>query len=107
MPFHLHVIGVSDESVTVEWSRPYQTGGTPITGYIIEKRESTTTTWTRVTHVSAKTTSYKVTCLEAAYTYYIRIAAENDEGVGDYLELLDPVRPTKPRSKNINSLICI
>ena len=97
MPFHLHVIGISDESVTIEWSRPYNTGGAPIIGYVIEKRESSTTTWTTVTHVSSKTTSYKISYLDASHTYYIRIAAENEEGIGAYLELLDPVRPTKPK----------
>ena len=98
MPFHIHVIGISDESVTIEWSRPYNNGGSPITGYVIEKRESTTNNWILVTRVTARTTSYKISYLDPTYSYYIRVAAENDEGIGEYLELLDAVRPTNPKS---------
>lgn len=101
-PSHLHVIGVSEESVTIEWSAPYSSGSLArISGYVIEKRDSSTQIWTSVTHVSSRTTTYKVCYLDSSSSYYIRIAAENEEGIGAWLEMMTPVRPTKPRSKYI------
>ena len=31
-------------------------------------------------------------------TYYIRVAAENEEGVGEWRELSEPIRPMRPAS---------
>lgn len=41
----------------------------------------------------------QVTGLQASGSYYLRVAAENDEGVGYYREFIEPVRPMRPKSK--------
>jgi hypothetical protein len=38
--------------------------------------------------------------LKANCAYYLRVAAENDEGIGYYREFIEPVRPTKPKSEH-------
>ncbi len=55
--------------------------------------------WKTIANVGAHPTSYKLTNLSRSRTYYIRIAAENEEGVGEWRELPDPVQPTKPKSE--------
>ena len=39
----IRIIGITEASVTIEWSEPISTGGTPITGYVIERREGMNT----------------------------------------------------------------
>ena len=102
-PGNLRVIGISDETLTIEWLAPLSDGGSPITGYVIERRESTSVVWTRVSTVSAKTTSYVFKFLDSSLSYYIRVAAENDEGLGAWLELREPVQPRKPLSKSLKT----
>ncbi len=33
------IIGITNNSVTIEWSEPHATGGVPLTGYVIQKRD--------------------------------------------------------------------
>ena len=102
-PANIRVIGISDESLTIEWSSPLRDGGSPITGYVIEKRESTSLIWSRVSTVGVKTTSYVFKFLDSSVSYYVRVAAENEEGVGAWLELREPVKPQKPISESPRS----
>ena len=39
----IRIIGITEASVTIEWSEPISTGGTPITGYVIQRREGMNT----------------------------------------------------------------
>ena len=98
-PHHLRIISISEDSVTIEWSAPTSTGGTPVTGYVIEKRESHQHHWSHVTTTSALTTSFKIQYLQPSMSYYFRVAAENEEGVGIFKELGEAVRPMRPKSK--------
>ncbi len=98
-PSRIRVIGITEESVTIEWNEPERTGGTPITGYVIEKRDVQSTVWTQVTIVTCKTTSYKIQYLHSKMSYYFRVAAENDEGTGAFVEMEEPVNPMRPKSK--------
>ena len=39
--------GVTEDSVTLEWNPPKKDGGSPLFGYIVEKREKGDTKWTK------------------------------------------------------------
>nr|XP_015820290.2 titin isoform X2 [Nothobranchius furzeri] len=81
----LRVKVVSAEKCNLHWSPPLNDGGSTITHYIIEKRETSRVTWTGVDpHVEA--VSYKVTKLVPGKEYIFRIAAVNKFGVGEFLE---------------------
>ena len=95
-PSRLRVIDITEDSFTLEWSAPARDGGSRITGYVIEKRESTSLTWSRVTSCGAKMTSCVVKHVTKTCSYFVRVAAENEEGLGDWLELSDPIRPCRP-----------
>ena len=99
MPQSIRLIGISEDTVTIEWSEPRENGGAPITNYIIEKREGRSPYWTPVATVGSRVTSYVIQYLQPSCTYYIRVAAENEEGVGAFKELCEAVRPMKPKSK--------
>ena len=89
---------LAEDSADIRWSPPETSGGTPITGYIIEVRESTRTTWRRVANVEATTTSYVLRNMLAGSTYYVRILARNAEGESMPLSS-HAIEPTKTLSE--------
>jgi hypothetical protein len=38
-------VGHTENSITLAWSKPRNDGGTPITNYVVEKREKGTDKW--------------------------------------------------------------
>nr|XP_006823012.1 PREDICTED: titin-like [Saccoglossus kowalevskii] len=80
MPGTPDVTEVTARSITISWTRPASDGGSPITSYIIEKKEPFTNRWTFV-HKVPETTSM-VTGLHEYHEYEFRVAAENRAGIG-------------------------
>jgi len=97
-PTSIRLIGISEDSVTIEWTPPSNDGGRPTIRYVIERRDARSQFWTPVASVGARTTVYQITGLQANSSYYIRVAAESDEGIGFYREFIEPVRPMRPKS---------
>ena len=44
----LKVAGVTEKTVSLKWSEPESDGGSDITGYIVEERETARSTWSKV-----------------------------------------------------------
>jgi hypothetical protein len=68
-PASVRVIGISEESLTIEWSEAHSHGGAPITNYVIEKREGSSgvlAAWQQVATVTARTTSYVLQYLKVS-----------------------------------------
>jgi len=101
----VRLIGITDDSVTVEWTAPTTDGGRPVTRYVVERRDAVPhgAQWTHVASVPATTTVCQVAALRPDASYFIRVAAENDEGVGFYREFVEPVRPMRPKSTYIQA----
>ena len=68
--------------MVLNWSPPKSDGGSPITGYVIEKKDKFGTRWNRVNPEPVKETNYKVTGLTQGEEYQFRIVAENKAGPG-------------------------
>uniref|UniRef100_A0A3P8T195 Titin n=1 Tax=Amphiprion percula TaxID=161767 RepID=A0A3P8T195_AMPPE len=81
----LHITGVSEDRCTLVWRAPLHDGGSPISHYVIERRETSRLAWTVVSS-SCKTTSYKVTKLLEGNEYMFRVMAVNGYGVSEPLE---------------------
>ena len=77
------VTDVTSRSVTLQWNPPSNTGGVHLTGYIIEKRISSSETWERVVTVESSITSFTVENLKEKSEFYFRVSAENEVGVGE------------------------
>uniref|UniRef100_A0AAY5EU11 Titin n=1 Tax=Electrophorus electricus TaxID=8005 RepID=A0AAY5EU11_ELEEL len=82
-PFEIS--GVTSESCVLTWSEPTDDGGTDITNYIVEKRESGQTSW-QVVNSSVKRPTIKVTHLTKYMEYTFRVCAENKFGVSKPIE---------------------
>uniref|UniRef100_A0A8C5TQX9 Titin n=1 Tax=Malurus cyaneus samueli TaxID=2593467 RepID=A0A8C5TQX9_9PASS len=70
---------VSADFVVLSWDPPDYTGGCQISNYIVEKRDTSTTTWNIVSATVARTT-IKATKLKTGSEYQFRISAENRYG---------------------------
>uniref|UniRef100_A0AAF5DMX8 non-specific serine/threonine protein kinase n=1 Tax=Strongyloides stercoralis TaxID=6248 RepID=A0AAF5DMX8_STRER len=81
----------SEDSIIVQWSRPSYDGGSPIQGYILEKRETGTNNWSKVTFANIYDTKYKVGGLIPQKSYEFRVCAVNAAGPGDYSNPSDSI----------------
>jgi len=73
---------ISTSSVRLSFTPPPANAGGPVSGYVIQYRLTTSSTWTTVNY--SGTTPATVTRLLAGRTYAFRIAARNLAGVGAY-----------------------
>uniref|UniRef100_A0A8D2NQ89 Titin n=1 Tax=Zosterops lateralis melanops TaxID=1220523 RepID=A0A8D2NQ89_ZOSLA len=82
-PTDVKIDEVSADSVTLSWNPPAYDGGCHISNYVVEKRDTTTTTWEVVSAAVART-SVKVSRLVTGSEYQFRVCAENRYGKSTY-----------------------
>lgn len=79
-PIGLTVTGSGSNQVTLNWSAPSNTGGTPISDYVIEYSTDGGITWQTYADGVSSATTANVTGLTAGLNYSFRVSAVN--GVG-------------------------
>lgn len=80
-PQNLRTPDISSRSVTLQWQVPQGNGGSEITGYIVEKKSSTSKSWSKVVTLDANCLTYTVDNLKDKCEYSFRVSAENSVGV--------------------------
>lgn len=110
-PRNLQPTEVNKSSVTLTWEVPEQDGGSPVTGYIVERRQTTATRWTKAHKQTLTETVFTATDLVEMSEYEFRVAAENAAGIGKPCEPVGPIltqspydvpdAPAKPQITNI------
>ena len=100
-PRELKVMEYNVDYVTLSWTAPEHDGGSPITGYVVEKRDSMMNMWSQAAKVDKDTFTVKVTNLFEGQNYLFRVAAENQSGRGSYAELTEPVTARLPFGRRI------
>ncbi|KAL3087314.1 hypothetical protein niasHS_008633 [Heterodera schachtii] len=87
-------------SIMFQWARPLRDGGTPITGYELEKREhGTNAQWEKATFGSVPDTQFKVTGVKQYHFYEFRVAAVNAVGQGEWSDNSVPIAATRSSCK--------
>lgn len=81
----IEISSITSESCVVNWEPPEDDGGTDITNYIVEKRESGSTAW-QLINSSVKRTTLHVSHLTKYMQYTFRVSAENRFGVSKHTE---------------------
>ena len=89
---------VTQNSADLEWKPSEKDGGTPITGYLVEYRTSSRTTWSKSSYMDATTTKYTASNLTEGSEYYFRVIAINAEGNSRPLTSSDYVKPMRELS---------
>jgi Fibronectin type III domain len=86
-----------DAQARVEWIAPDSTGGSPISGYRVERRVGEAGSWeTLVQATDTTATTYTATGLTNGIGYEFRVAAINSAGVGAPSLPSSPVTPQPP-----------
>lgn len=81
----------------LSWEPPLEDGGSEITNYIVDKRETSRPNWAQVS-ANVPITSCTVERLIEGHEYQFRICAENKYGVGDPI-LTEPAVAKNPYGK--------
>lgn len=90
---------VTKESCTLSWTAPESDGGTPITGYYVERATAGSSRWLRMTKQPVTDLTYRATDLVEDTQYEFRIVAVNKVGEGEPGPKSSPVLAKDPWSK--------
>lgn len=82
-PLNLTTSSPLTGEVVLNWNTPLDTGGSSITGYIIQRKQLLDPSWTTVTTTGVVLT-YTDTGLTSGKTYYYQVAAINSQGQGEW-----------------------
>lgn len=77
----INVSGMTDDSLVLSWLAPENDGGSKIIDYIVEIRETTTETWTKVGKTDGNRTNILVKNLRKDVAYKFKICARNEAGI--------------------------
>ncbi|KAG8335958.1 myosin light chain kinase activity protein [Homalodisca vitripennis] len=81
----------TEDSITIGWTKPRHDGGSPITGYVIEKRLISEEKWTKALHAHIPDLTCKVINLIENQQYEFRVAAVNAAGQGPFSSSSEPI----------------
>lgn len=90
-PKNFTVTDITETTVTLTWETPEDDGGSPITGYAVERRDASRRAWQTVKTV----TDLSMLCdnLVEDNSYVFRVSAVNQYGTSEPVELASPVTP--------------
>ncbi|KAL8565325.1 hypothetical protein ACOMHN_029021 [Nucella lapillus] len=86
----------TDDSITLTWDAPRKDGGSPIKGYVLEKREKGDKKWTKANVHDITDTEFTVKNLKMNKGYEFRVAAINKAGPGDFSDETKTLKPAPP-----------
>lgn len=90
-----NVHDITENAATVTWSIPKSDGGSPISGYILERRE-VSGKWVRVNKSPVLDLKFRATGLFEGNTYEFRVFAENIAGLSKPSPPSDPIKASRP-----------
>lgn len=76
----MRITDITKNSISLAWQKPEYDGGSPITGYMIEKREGVSSKWSKANLTNITDTRFIVTGLTQDETYEFRVMAKNAVG---------------------------
>ena len=96
-PESFKVVAISEQTVDLRWQPPSDDGGSLISGYVIERRDPGRSMWHK--DGTAEDMEFVSIGLTEGQRYLFRVAAQNDVGVGEFVELFNPVVPKSQYGK--------
>ncbi|GAB0086378.1 hypothetical protein DMENIID0001_004290 [Sergentomyia squamirostris] len=91
-------VETTSDSITVAWSPPRHDGGSPVTGYVLEKRLISDDKWTKACYAHIPDLQYRVQSLIENHEYEFRVAAINAAGQGMWSAASEPIVARAPPS---------
>lgn len=97
-PGQPQIVDFDRDFVQLEWPRPETDGGSPITGYVIEKRDKYSDDWDKAAEIEGDVPAGRVDGLVEGVQYEFRVRAVNKAGPG---EASTATKPHVARPKNL------
>lgn len=94
---------VTPESCKLAWHPPKDDGGSPISHYVVEKKDKSSGRWTPVNKF-CRTPDCDVGDLDDGEEYEFRVAAVNDNGTSEPLVTDVPVVAKHPFGRNLSEI---
>lgn len=91
----LRISDITDSCATVQWQKPLIDGGSPITAYLIKRRDVERPVWVKCGRVNADTFLYTIKDLVEGCEYAVQVFAENSEGLSAPLVSSENIIPIK------------
>lgn len=88
------IIESSSTCIDFKWRIPKDNGGSPITGYIMERQQIGRNSWKKLGNVGAEP-KYRDTDVDHGRKYCYHIRAETDQGISEMMETDDIQAGTK------------
>ncbi len=101
------VTKVDSTYISIKWTPPKTDGGSPITGYIIEKKETTATRWGKAIKETVTELEKTIKNLLEGKEYEFRVAAVNKAGQGPFSAPSDPALCKPPYGKCCTRLLIL
>jgi len=96
----LEAIDTSPDAITVAWKPPKDTGGSPIKGYVLEKKLKGSNKWQKCPgKIGPDDTQATAKNLDAGEDYEFRVMAVNDNGESEPLTTTGPIKAKFPFGK--------
>lgn len=98
----LEISNVTLDSASLSWKPPKNDGGTPLTKYIIEVRDTRRAHYTKAGEVKPEVTTFTAGKLLLNNEYMFQVSAVNAEGQSPPLTSDKTAKPTKKLSESFN-----
>ncbi|TNN69535.1 Titin [Liparis tanakae] len=101
---------LTSDSCKLNWYFPENDGGSPISNYVVEKRETERKAWTSLSFTASRQNAV-AHGLTVGKSYFFRVAAENAIGLGPFMETAaellakDPISvPDRPEELEVTKI---
>ena len=91
-----------DTKVDLTWTAPANTGGVPVTDYLVEYQPAAGGAWTAFSHAPSASTAISVTGLVNGSSYLFRVSAVNAAGTSAPSNVAGPLTPMTTASAPLN-----
>lgn len=92
-PTNLRLVEAGNRKVSLAWTAPKNTGGSPIVDYVIDYKDVDVNKWVNFKDGKAETARVTVTGLVDGKSYMFRVAAVNSKFTGDPTYTAKPITP--------------
>ncbi|XP_028812832.1 myosin-binding protein C, cardiac-type isoform X2 [Denticeps clupeoides] len=100
-PHAPRILSVGEDSCIVQWDPPLFNGGSPVLGYVLERKKKKSYRWMRLNFDPYKETTYEAKRMIEGVPYEMRVYAVNAIGMSRHSPASQPFVPVAPSSEPI------